>query len=125
MGGSGCGKSVLLKHLNGLLRPDGGEVTVDGVALSRLSEDALTPIRRKMGMLFQMGALFDSLTVGDNVAYPLREHQLLPATAIPGRVRECLQMVDLAGSERLMPGLYFLRLVQGANQRVVRATLMD
>jgi phospholipid/cholesterol/gamma-HCH transport system ATP-binding protein len=103
MGGSGCGKSVLLKHLNALLRPDRGEVTVDGVATSRLPEPALTPIRRKVGMLFQMGALFDSLTVGENVAYPLREHQLSPRGGIAGRVRECLTLVDLAGTEHLMP----------------------
>ena len=103
MGGSGCGKSVLLKHLNGLLRPDQGEVSVSGIALSQLDEDALTPIRCKVGMLFQMGALFDSLTVGENVAYALREHHLLPAAEIPARVRECLRMVELAGTEALMP----------------------
>lgn len=103
MGGSGCGKSVLLKHMNGLLRADAGDVVVDGIALGSLDEAGLTPVRRKVGMLFQMGALFDSLTVGENVAYPLREHKLLPPAEIPGRVRECLGLVDLAGTERLMP----------------------
>lgn len=103
LGGSGCGKSVLLKHMNGLLRPDAGEVIVDDTSLAGLPERALVPVRRQVGMLFQMGALFDSLTVGDNVAYPLREHRMLPAEAIPGRVEECLGMVDLADAERLMP----------------------
>ncbi len=103
LGGSGSGKSVLLKHMNALLLPDAGEVEVDGVVLQGLDEDALVPVRRNVAMLFQQGALFDSLTVGENIAYPLREHRLLPPGAIPGRVRQALEMVDLAGSERLMP----------------------
>src|SRR5207244_2406641 len=73
LGGSGSGKSVLLKHMNALLMPDAGEVEVDGVVLQRLAEDALVPLRRNVAMLFQQGALFDSLTVGENIAYPLRE----------------------------------------------------
>jgi len=100
LGGSGSGKSVLLKHMNALLLPDAGEVEVDGVMLQGLDEDALVPVRRNVAMLFQQGALFDSLTVGENVAYPLREHRLLPPH---GRVRQALEMVDLAGSEGLMP----------------------
>ena len=103
LGGSGSGKSVLLKHMNALLRPDAGTVEVDGEVLDGLGEDELQPVRRKVGMLFQQGALFDSLTVGENVAYPLREHRLLPRAAIPARVREALAMVDLAGIEALMP----------------------
>jgi phospholipid/cholesterol/gamma-HCH transport system ATP-binding protein len=103
LGGSGSGKSVLLKHMNGLLRPDVGEVEVDGVALGPLDEEALIPVRRKVSMLFQQGALFDSLTVGDNVAYALHEHHLLPSEAIPARVREALRMVGLTDVERLMP----------------------
>ena len=99
LGGSGSGKSVLLKHMNALLRPDAGRVEVDGQALGPLGEDELRSVRRKVGMLFQQGALFDSLTVGENVAYPLREHRLLPRAAIPGRVREALAMVDLEGIE--------------------------
>jgi ABC-type Fe3+/spermidine/putrescine transport system ATPase subunit len=67
LGGSGSGKSVLLKHLNGLLRPDAGSVEVDGMRLETLDEDGLVPVRRRVSMLFQQGALFDSLTVGDNV----------------------------------------------------------
>ena len=73
LGGSGSGKSVLLKHMNALLRPDAGTVEVDGQVVDALGEDALRPVRRKVGMLFQQGALFDSLSVGENVAYPLRE----------------------------------------------------
>jgi phospholipid/cholesterol/gamma-HCH transport system ATP-binding protein len=103
LGGSGSGKSVFLKHVNGLLRPDAGSVEVDGTPLAGLDEDALVPVRRKVSMLFQQGALFDSLTVGENVAYPLREHRLLPPDRIPARVREALGLVDLAGTEDLMP----------------------
>ena len=103
LGGSGSGKSVLLKHLNGLLRADRGTVVVEGQALGALGEDALVPIRRRLGMLFQGGALFDSLTAGDNVAFPLREHRVVPESDVPGRVAEALGMVGLEGSERLMP----------------------
>jgi phospholipid/cholesterol/gamma-HCH transport system ATP-binding protein len=103
LGGSGSGKSVLLKHMNGLLRPDAGEITVDGEALGALDEDGLVAVRRKVGMLFQMGALFDSLTVGENVAYALREHRVCPPAEILPRVRRVLALVDLAGTETLMP----------------------
>jgi phospholipid/cholesterol/gamma-HCH transport system ATP-binding protein len=103
LGGSGSGKSVLLKHLNGLLRPDAGTVEVDGVEVSALAEDALVAVRRRMGMLFQQGALFDSLTVGDNVAFPLREHRVAPERELPARIAEALAMVGLEGTERLMP----------------------
>jgi phospholipid/cholesterol/gamma-HCH transport system ATP-binding protein len=103
LGGSGSGKSVLLKHLNGLLRPDAGSVVVDGTPLESLDEDGLVPIRRRVSMLFQQGALFDSLTVGDNVAFPLREHRMLPEHDVPARIAEALAMVGLEGTERLMP----------------------
>ncbi len=103
LGGSGSGKSVLLKHLNGLLHPDRGSVEVDGTRLETLDEDGLVPIRRRVSMLFQQGALFDSLTVGDNVAYPLREHRIVPEKEIPARVAAALAMVDLGGRERVMP----------------------
>jgi phospholipid/cholesterol/gamma-HCH transport system ATP-binding protein len=103
LGGSGAGKSVLLKHMNALLRPDAGSVEVDGRPLGGLDEDALSPVRRQVAMLFQQGALFDSLTVGDNVAYPLREHRLCPPAAMADRVATALDMVGLAGTERLMP----------------------
>ncbi len=104
LGGSGSGKSVLLKHLNGLLRPDGGSVQVHGAPpLETLDEDGLVPVRRRVSMLFQQGALFDSLTVGENVAFPIREHRLVPEDRISARVAEALAMVGLEGSERLMP----------------------
>jgi len=103
LGGSGSGKSVLLKHMNALLVPDAGQIEVDGVELGGLDEDALVPVRRNVAMLFQQGALFDSLTVGENIAYPLREHRLLPPAAVPARVREALDMVGLAGTDGLMP----------------------
>jgi phospholipid/cholesterol/gamma-HCH transport system ATP-binding protein len=103
LGGSGSGKSVLLKHLNGLLRPDDGSIEVEGTHLETLDEDDLVPVRRRVSMLFQQGALFDSLTVGDNVAFPLREHRMLEEDAIPARVAEVLAMVGLEETERLMP----------------------
>jgi phospholipid/cholesterol/gamma-HCH transport system ATP-binding protein len=103
LGGSGSGKSVLLKHLNGLLRPDAGSVEVDGTRLETLDEDGLVPVRRQVSMLFQQGALFDSLTVGENVAFPLREHRILPPEQIPARVAEALAMVGLENTEKLMP----------------------
>ncbi|HSR58182.1 MAG TPA: ATP-binding cassette domain-containing protein, partial [Candidatus Binataceae bacterium] len=74
LGGSGEGKSVLLRHINGLERPERGEVWVDGKRLNDLSEDDLFPLRREVAMVFQLGALFDSLTVYENVSYPIREH---------------------------------------------------
>ena len=103
LGGSGSGKSVLLKHLNGLLRPDAGTVEVEGTRLETLDEDALVPVRRQVSMLFQQGALFDSLSVGENVAFPLREHRMLPPEKIPARVAEALAMVGLEKTEQLMP----------------------
>jgi phospholipid/cholesterol/gamma-HCH transport system ATP-binding protein len=103
LGGSGSGKSVLLKHMNGLLRPDAGTVEVAGIAIGKLEEERLVGVRRDVAMLFQLGALFDSLTVGENVAYPLREHRLAEGDVLRGKVREALAMVDLAGTEALMP----------------------
>jgi phospholipid/cholesterol/gamma-HCH transport system ATP-binding protein len=103
LGGSGSGKSVLLKHLNGLLRADAGSVEVDGVAIDGLDEDELVPIRRRVSMLFQQSALFDSLTVGDNVAFPLREHRMHPEPEIPRRVADLLARVGLEKTEALMP----------------------
>jgi len=103
LGGSGSGKSVLLKHMNGLFRPEGGSVEVEGVSLGELDEQALSPIRRNVGMLFQQGALFDSLTVGENIAYPLREHHLLPSEQMPARIARALDMVGLPKTEHLMP----------------------
>lgn len=103
LGRSGGGKSVLLKHLPGLLRPAKGEVWVDGVALSTLGERALGPIRRKVGMMFQGGALFDSMTVGENVAFPMREAGVRDPAEIRRRVAEALEIVDLGGQEEKYP----------------------
>ena len=75
MGGSGTGKTVLLRLVAGLIRPDSGQLRVFGTSIEHLSEEALLPLRRRMGYVFQSAALFDSLSVHDNVAYPLREHQ--------------------------------------------------
>jgi phospholipid/cholesterol/gamma-HCH transport system ATP-binding protein len=95
IGQSGGGKSVLLKHLCGLLRPDDGKVVVDGVDLMPLSEDELTPIRKQFGVLFQGAALFDSLTLFENVAFPLREEHRQSEREIEERVMRALQIVDL------------------------------
>jgi phospholipid/cholesterol/gamma-HCH transport system ATP-binding protein len=96
IGESGGGKSVLLKHLCGLLKPDEGTVMVDDVDIVRLSEDELAPIRRKFGVLFQGAALFDSMTVFDNVAFPLREQRKFSEEEIEERVNRALEIVDLA-----------------------------
>jgi len=103
LGGSGSGKSVLLKHMNVLLRPDRGEVRFSGENLAALSELELPPFRRRIGMLFQMAALFDSMTIFDNVAYPIREWRLLPEAEIPARVSELFGVVELDGTEQLAP----------------------
>jgi phospholipid/cholesterol/gamma-HCH transport system ATP-binding protein len=103
IGRSGCGKSVLLKHIIGLLRPDDGAVLVDGANLTSLSGRALDELRLKFGMLFQSAALFDSMTVFENVAFPLREHTTMDKAAIAQRVRECLQLVGLEGADDLYP----------------------
>ncbi len=104
LGGSGAGKSVLLKHLNGLIRPDAGTVSVGGTSLDGKSESDLIPVRRKIGILFQDGALFDSMTVGENVAFPLREQAKLSPSEIETRVANALKQVDLADAANTMPG---------------------
>ena len=103
LGGSGAGKSVLLKHLNGLMRPLSGTVKVKGIEIGTMSERALTPIRRQIGVLFQDGALFDSMTVGENVAFPLREAGVRDEAFIAHRVDEVLHLVGLKGQDRKMP----------------------
>ncbi len=103
MGRSGVGKSCLLKHLIGLMRPDEGEVWVDGVEVGSLRGRALNRLRDRFGVLFQGGALFDSLTVFDNVAFPLREKTRLSETAIRQKVQERLSQVGLSGAEDKYP----------------------
>ena len=104
LGGSGTGKSVLLKHMIGLLEPDHGQVLIDGLDLASLSDVEMNQLRRKFGMAFQEGALFDSMSVGDNIAFPLRRHrrEMTPA-AVRGRVAECLETVGLTGVEAKRP----------------------
>jgi phospholipid/cholesterol/gamma-HCH transport system ATP-binding protein len=103
LGGSGSGKSVCLKHMIGLLRCDAGEVFVLGREVSRLPERDWVGLRRDFGMVFQGAALFDSLSVYENVAYPIREHMDWSEERVGERVRHCLEGVGLAGSEALLP----------------------
>jgi phospholipid/cholesterol/gamma-HCH transport system ATP-binding protein len=103
IGRSGGGKSVFLKHLLGLLRPDQGEVRVAGVDVGRLSGRALDEVRSRYGVVFQGGALFDSLTCFENVAFPLREKTRLARREIAGRVRWALEQVGLTDVERKYP----------------------
>ena len=103
IGRSGSGKSVLLKHMIGLMRPDQGAVLVNGVDLTTLSSAALDQLRLKFGMLFQGAALFDSMTAYENVAFPLQEHSRMSEEASRQRVHECLQLVGLEGVDELYP----------------------
>lgn len=103
LGRSGSGKSVLLKHLVGLFQPDSGRVLIDGEDISGLRERQLGPIRKKVGILFQSGALFDSMNVGENIAFPLREAGMKDEALIQSKVAEALEMVDLAGEEKKAP----------------------
>jgi phospholipid/cholesterol/gamma-HCH transport system ATP-binding protein len=95
IGPSGEGKTVTLKHIIGLIKPDSGEIYVDGVHVNRLKEREMAPIRKKVSMLFQGAALFDNLTVEQNVAFPLLEHGVRDRAEIDRRVRAALQAVDL------------------------------
>jgi phospholipid/cholesterol/gamma-HCH transport system ATP-binding protein len=107
LGRSGVGKSVILKHIMGFLRPDSGEVFVAGREVSTLSEEELMDVRRRTTMVFQSGALFDSLTVGENVAYPLRERivrgEEMSEEEIQQRVDRLLGLVELEGARDVMP----------------------
>ena len=103
IGGSGSGKSTLLRLMIGLIQPSEGEIWIDGDEISKMNEDQLQKIRLKMGMVFQYSALFDSMTVGDNVAFGLVEHTKLPKDRIRKIVREKLNQVGLKDVENLMP----------------------
>jgi phospholipid/cholesterol/gamma-HCH transport system ATP-binding protein len=103
LGGSGTGKSVMLKLLIGLLKPDAGSICFDGQELVALDEAGLLPVRRRISLLFQSGALFDSLSVFENVAYPLREHLSLSEKEIAERVAEKLALVGLQGIQQMRP----------------------
>jgi phospholipid/cholesterol/gamma-HCH transport system ATP-binding protein len=117
LGRSGCGKSVTLKIILRLMRPDAGRVLVDGADTTRYSEDRMMPVRKRMGMLFQGSALFDSLTVRENVAYALREHTGMDEAQIEGKVAECLEFVEMNGTQHLMPA----ELSGGMKKRVALA----
>jgi phospholipid/cholesterol/gamma-HCH transport system ATP-binding protein len=103
LGRSGTGKSVTLKHVIGLIRPDSGRIFVENDEITALDARGLSRVRRGMGFLFQNAALFDSITVGENVAFPLRRHTRLPEVAIQRRVREKLGEVGLADAAGSMP----------------------
>src|SRR5881296_623798 len=103
IGRSGGGKSILLKHLIGLLRPDEGEVIIEGESIARMNERQLLTVRRKFGMLFQGAALFDSLTVAENVAFVLQRERKLTAQEIARKVDEALEMVNLSGTQNKKP----------------------
>ncbi|MBI2370589.1 MAG: ATP-binding cassette domain-containing protein [Deltaproteobacteria bacterium] len=102
-GGSGAGKSVLLRLIAGLIKPDRGSIRVLGEDIVLLDEGALVPVRRRMGFVFQGAALFDSLSVGENVAYPMREHTRWPEEEIRARVADRLTTVGLPGIEAYEP----------------------
>ncbi len=103
LGGSGTGKSVTLRQMLGLEQPDEGRVIVEDEDITDLPEEELYRVRKKFGMLFQSGALFDSMTVFDNIAYPLREHTDMTEDEIADAVRRRLELVNLPGAERVMP----------------------
>jgi phospholipid/cholesterol/gamma-HCH transport system ATP-binding protein len=117
VGPSGCGKTVLLKHINLLLRPDSGQIIIDGVDVTKLRGRALDAVREKMGMLFQNGALFDSMTVFENVAFPLIEKTNLDEKEIESSVKETLRAVGLEGMENKYPS----QLSGGMQKRVALA----
>jgi phospholipid/cholesterol/gamma-HCH transport system ATP-binding protein len=117
IGRSGCGKSVLLKTIVGILKPENGSVVIDGRDITSLSEKALKGVRMKIGMVFQGGALFDSLTVAENVGFSFFEHSRLSKEEIMKKVRQSLEMVELERVENLMPG----ELSGGMKKRVALA----
>ncbi|HET7784521.1 MAG TPA: ABC transporter ATP-binding protein [Myxococcales bacterium] len=124
LGGSGSGKTVLMKHIMGLFKPDRGQVIVDGQNVSTMSRQELAVFRERMGMVFQSSALFDSMTVGDNVAFPIREHNPgLSEAEIMEKVKEKLAVVDLHDVEQKYPA----ELSGGMRKRVglARAIIRD
>jgi phospholipid/cholesterol/gamma-HCH transport system ATP-binding protein len=123
MGMSGCGKSTFLKHLVGTLRPDSGEIHLFGHDVTKMKKTPLDELRKKFGILYQSAALFNSMTVGDNVAFPLREHTSLNEKIIRIMVRIKLELVGLSGFENLMPS----QISGGMKKRVgiARALALD
>ncbi|MCB9756838.1 MAG: ABC transporter ATP-binding protein [Candidatus Omnitrophica bacterium] len=123
VGESGSGKSVLLQHMIGLLRPDSGSVVIADQDISRLSEQKLLKVRKDMGYLFQGGALYDFMTVFENVAFPLREHTRMKRNAVMTKVQDILKLVGLDAAEGKFPS----QLSGGMQKRaaLARAVIMD
>lgn len=123
LGPSGCGKSVLLKHIIGLLRPDRGSILVEGRDITRMRPDELNEVRKSFGMVFQGAALFDSMTVADNVGLPLKEHRRTGGAELDHLVEEKLELVGLSGIGHLWPS----QLSGGMKKRVAlaRAIALD
>ncbi len=117
IGRSGCGKSVFLKHTMGLIRPDAGEILVEGVNIAALATKQLNHLRMRFGMVFQAAALFDSMSIGENVGFALIEHTDLSEAAIRERVEESLELVGLKGIQDLKPA----ELSGGMKKRVALA----
>lgn len=117
IGRSGCGKSVLLKHIVGILKPDEGSILIDGQEITKFTEVEWNVIRMKIALVFQGGALFDSMTVGENVGFGLIEHQRVAQKELLERVEEALCTVDLCGIANLMPS----ELSGGMKKRVALA----
>ena len=117
LGKSGGGKSVFLRHLIGLMRPVSGSIVFEGQEITDLTERELEPVRRKIGMLFQDGALFDSMNVFDNVAFPLRERGERSPAVVREKVAQSLAMVNMAGHDQKMP----VNLSGGMRKRVALA----
>jgi phospholipid/cholesterol/gamma-HCH transport system ATP-binding protein len=117
LGKSGGGKSVFLRHLIGLMRPVSGSIVFEGEEITKLTERELEPVRRKIGMLFQDGALFDSMNVFDNVAFPLRERGERSPAAVREKVAQSLAMVNMTGHDQKMP----VNLSGGMRKRVALA----
>ena len=123
LGLSGSGKSVLMKHIIGLMRPDSGSITIDGDDVTKFDDRRLLGVRRNFGMVFQQAALFDSMTVWENVAFPLKEHTDLPFDEINRRVLDKLDLVALAHTVEKFPS----ELSGGMRKRVglARALILD
>ncbi len=123
IGRSGCGKSVLLKHITGLVRPDAGEILFEGEDMTRFDRKKLFQMRMHFGMLFQSSALFDSMTVGENVALPLRKHSNMSEEEIARTVTEKLELVGLTGVQ----GQYPAEMSGGMKKRIglARAVAMN
>ncbi len=123
LGESGTGKSVLLKHIIGLIKPDQGHIKIDGQDISRLSERKLLNVRKKIGFLFQEGALYDFMNCFDNIAFPLREHTRMKERVIKEKIQKILKLIDLQGVEDKLPS----QLSGGMKKRVAlaRAIVLD